>query len=262
MALPEWVGVGSVIYDSTLRWPDHLEITDAALPSGISTGDSLVLFVSVSYSQQTFPTLDDKLDSFSGVDAWNAIAPAQFSTSGGVTNGFWQLWAYVMQYDASAFPFALTPIGQTSGTQYTPVRTGGNYRAQMAAWTPPLLVGNSARGTAFNNATRIPNGSVSVTLTNDEGILIAAAALPSADTGTGGEIGAFFLDQNFTERHHEPPIVDHGGSLKIADYAPGVTGSRTSPQWVKPTGPSGISLMFSLVPDTGGENWGMNVVRW
>jgi len=263
MLYPEWVGAGSVIYDSALRWPARLEITSASLPAGISTGDSLVLFVSVSYSQKTFPLpIDDKLGSFGGVSAWNAIAPAQFTSVGGVSTGFWQLWAYFMQYDESAFPFALTPLKESDGTPYDPVRAGGNYRAQMAAWNRPLLYDDRDSGTAFNNATRIPNGGTSVNLTDEFGIVIAAAALPSSDTGTGGEIGAFFLDNDFTEQFHEPPILDHGGSLKIADYAPGAATTVNGPQWVKPTGPSGIGLLFSLVRDTGGEDWGMNVVRW
>lgn len=261
--IPEWVGAGPVIYDSALTWPASLEITAASLPAGISTGDSLVLFVSASYGQKTFPLpIDDKLGSFGGVSAWIPIDPAQFTSVGGTSTGYWQLWAYVMQYDESAFPFALTPLKASDGTPYIPVRTGGNYRAQMAAWTPPLLYGDRDSGTAFNNATRIPNGTTSVNLTDEFGVVIAAAALPSSDTGLGGEIGAFFLANNFTEQHHEPPIQDHGGSLKIADYVPGGYGSVAGPQWVKPTGPSGIGLVFSLVHDTGGEDWGMNVVRW
>lgn len=263
MAVPTWVGAGTVIYDSALSWPQNLTVGASNLPAGIANGDSLLLLVTVSYGQRTFPTpVDDTLGSFAGLSAWTPIGTSQFSASGGASTGFWQLWAYVMQYDPSAFPFAVTPIGTTSGTQYTPILSGGNYRAQMFAWNPPLLYGTRSDGTASNNATVIPSLNRNVSLTDSQGIVIAAAALPSSETGTGGTIGSLSAANGFTEQHHESPILNHGGSLKVADYVPGTTGTISGPQWTKPTGPSGVSMLITLVTTTGGKDWGMNVVRW
>ena len=269
MAAPTFVAAGAPVYGSATRWPSSLTVTSSDAPVGVAAGDRLVLFVSVYYSQRTFPTpVDDTLGGFDGVSSWTAITPAQFSASGGTSNGFWQLWASTVRYSASLFPFTLTPLGTASGVAYTPIRTGGVYRAQLCAWRPSGAYGSRGTGTAFNNADFLPNNAYSTSLTDADGILVAAAALP--DAAFDSTIGSLTTANGFTERFHQTPITDRGGSLKIADRTPGATGSYSGPVWAKPgqfpENPSGIAMVIAFnAPDpvvAGPGEWGVDQVRW
>lgn len=269
MAAPTFIGAGNPVYGSATGWPASLTIGTADVPSGVVAGDRLVLFVSVYYGQRTFPTpVDDTLGSFGGVSTWTSIGNASFTDGGVSANQFWQLWAYTIRYDSTLFPFTLTPQGATSGTAYTPI-LGGVYRAQLCAWRPSAAYGSRSTGTAFNNATRIPNASYSASLTNADGLLVAAATLPgtSGASGPDATIGTLNTANGFTERFHQTPITNRGGSLKIADRTPGAAGSYNGPVWTKPgtspNNPSGVAMLIAFNdPDPSVNEWGVDQVRW
>jgi hypothetical protein len=271
VAAPAFVAAGAPVYGSSSAWPSSLTIGTADVPSGVIAGDRLILFVQVQYGQRTFPTVDDTLGSFGGVSTWTAIGTASFSAGGGSATQYWQLWAYTIRYDATLFPLTLTPQGTTSGTAYTPISGAPVYRAQLCAWRPSAAYGSRATGTAFNNATLIPNGSYSsnLSLTNTDGLLVAAATLPGTvgTTGPDATIGTLSSANGFTERFHQTPITNRGGSLKIADQTPGATGSYGGPLWTKPgafpTNPSGAAMLIAFNdPDPSMNEWGVDQVRW
>lgn len=263
MAAPAFVAAGNAVYGSSSAWPSSLTIGTADVPSGVIAGDRLVLTIAVEYGQRLFPTpADDTLGSFSGLSTWTSIGTANFSAGGTVSTSRTQLWAYTIRYDAALFPLTVTPIGTTSGTTYTPILSRGYYRPQLFAWRPSNAYASRGLGTSFNNATLLPSTSYgSQTLTNSDGIVVAIAHL-----GNGGTIGSLSTSNGFTQRATQAAITDRGGSLVVADYAPGSTGSYNGPVWTKPTPYNGAAILMSFNdPDpavAGSNEWGVGQVRW
>jgi hypothetical protein len=259
---PTFVGAGNAVYGSADSWPSSLLIGSGDVPSGIVNGDRLILFVSVYYQQDLFPSVDDSLGSFDGLSTWTTIPKAQFLVTGTSSNLFWQLWAYTVRYSEDLFPLTISPLGTTSGTAYTPSQRApnDNYRAQLYAWSPSHAAGDSGTGSASALGATLPSAGASATLTNADGILVAAAAMPYA-----GAINAFSTARSFTEQYHQTAITNRGGSLKVADYAPGSAATYTGPQWSKQTGTnlSGVAVTIAFNDlDPALDQWGMNVVRW
>lgn len=261
MAAPTFVGAGSAAYGSSDSWPSSLLIGSGNVPAGVTTVDRLILFISVYYAQDRFPVVDDTLGSFGGLDGWTAIPKAQYQVTGTGSNVFWQLWAYTIRYVDATFPLTIVPTGATSGTAYVPSQRSldDNYRAQLFAWTPSHVADDFADGNATTGGGILPASAFAVTLTNTDGLVIAAGAMPKA-----GALGTFSNARSFTERYHQTAIAARGGSLKVADYAPGSTGTYTTPQWNKDsgTGLGGASLLIALNDPDSFDQWGMNVVRW
>lgn len=263
MAAPTYVGAGNAVYSGSAAWPSSLTINSSDLPSGTQANDAVVLFVTAFYSQRTFPTpVDDTLASFSGLTGWSVVPRGSFSSTFAAANLYYQVYAYVWRRASIAFPVTITPIGATSGTAYTPIN-GGNYRAQLLAWRPSRLLGNTNSGTANNASSTIPSSSSTVSVVSAEAVTIAAAALPA-----GGTIGALSTANGFTERFHQPDITSpaRGGSLRVADRSG--SGGQTSPQWSKgnvfPDNPSGASVLFVLDafdPATASD-WGVGRIAW
>lgn len=264
MAAPTYVGAGNAVYSGSAAWPSSLTINSSDLPSGTQANDAVVLFVTVFHSQRTFPTpVDDTLASFSGLTGWSVVPRGSFSSSFAASNLYYQVYAYVRRRASITFPLTITPIGTTSGTTYAPIN-GGNYRAQLLAWRPSRLLGNTNTGTAGNTETLIPRSPPPTAFAaSSDAVTIAAAALPG-----GGTIGAISVANGFTERLNQAPITspDRGGSLRVADR--GGSGGQTSPQWSKgnvfPDNPSGASVIFVLdaFDSATASEWGVDRIAW
>lgn len=261
MAAPTFVGAGTAAYGSSDSWPSSLLIGSGNVPSGVTNNDRLILFVSVYYQQDLFPAVDDTLGSFGGLDGWTAIPKAQLQVTGTGSNTFWQLWAYTIRYVDATFPLTIVPTGFTSGVAYVPSQRAlnDNYRAQLFAWAPSHVSGDTADSNASTGGGILPASAPSVTVNDNDGLVVAAGALPAI-----GAIGAFSTARSFTEQYHQAAITGRGGSLKVADYAPGLSGTYTSPQWNKDTGAGrgGVSLLIALNEIESFDQWGMNTVRW
>jgi hypothetical protein len=262
VAAPTFIGGGNPVYGSSTGWPASLTIAASDAPTGAASGDRLVLCISVRYGQRTFPLpVDDTLASFDGLSTWTSIGRAQSSVSGSASTSYTQLWSYTIRNSSTLYPFTITPIGTTSGTTYTPILSTGYYRAQLFAWRPSRGYSSRGLGSSNNTQTLLPNTTYgSQSLSDPDGIIVAVAALDS------DSVGSLSTANGFTERFTQPEITNRGGSLVVADYGPGSTGTYPGPIWTKPSGPRGAAVLMSFNPldpplDGVGE-WGVDQVRW
>lgn len=91
-------------------------------------------------------------------------------------------------------------------------------------------------GTGATNT--VPRFFTNLTPTHvPDATLIVVGALPSSQVGN--DIGPINTANGFTERHHEPAILEsgtirHGGSLKLADYSPASGSGFNNCKWDGP----------------------------
>ena len=234
----------STVYGSSSSWPSSLTFGTSDTPAGVVAGDRLVMFVTVRYGQRTFPLpADTTLGSFGGFTGWDFIATAQFSAFGLQGPGFTQIWAYTKRYVSGDLPLTATPL-DPSGTAYTPIVASSSvYRLTLAAWRPSYgfsgLTADRGLGTAFNNATIIPESGIGTVIGSPAGVFVEGFFLSNNDLGAQTGTG-------FTTQYTQASITGRGGSFTIADKTFSSTTSSSGTSYTKPRGPDGAVILIAL----------------
>lgn len=234
-------------------WPSTLEIPADAAPTGVATGDRIMLILTSTVAgtnwQQT-----------GGLDDWDPspVINAEFPT--GV---YYTIRAYSRRWAPGCLPVTIeTQDG--SGSPFAPTGAIDFYTAEIAAFRPSYAVGPDHDGSvATSGASTLATSSV--TIGAEAGILVAVGAQPLADSTQ--ELGGFSTANGFTEVHRtdarnpEWPVW-RSGDLAIAtrDIDPSEFSTTVSgPIWSSPSTRVGVSLLFTLQnPDATGSGLSWN----
>lgn len=247
----------STVYGST-SWPTSLSFTASDLPAGTTTGDRLVAFVTVSYSQKLSPPADTTLNGFSGFSDWSTVPQASFAQTFTGAVIWTKIYSFTTRLTSGLLPLTIIPLDPTGAT-YVPVNYG-SYRLTVAAWRPSY--GWSGRANASDTDSQTapvklsPDDSMSVTGVGS-GQFVEATFLAA------GDLGSVSTANGFSVQYTQASIAGLGGSFTIADKSFSSTGTTGAIVFNKSNGPA-VNLLFALdVEDPAlGTGWSVDQIRY
>lgn len=223
MPAPVYVGAGPAVYGGTTNtdgWASSLTLSAGDLPSGIATGDRLLLYIAAGMA-----------GSVAAFDHW-AVAGMTLVDVAPTTA--LRMWLFTATYTGSWSTITVRPetVSNTLFTPGTPASSA--WRMQAIAYRPDHAIGDVEVGGAASGSLT-PSGTVTAAA---EGAIVTAAICTRASSSRyGADMGAFTSPASFTEQVRQAAVTtpERLGGLVVADrHLASAGGPYSVPQWSVP----------------------------
>lgn len=238
MPAPSFVGAGPVRWGGSTNtdgWVSSLALSAGDLPSGIATGDRLLLYIAAGMA-----------GSVAAFDHW-AVAGMTLVDVAPITA--LRMWLFTATYTGSWSTITVRPetVSNTLFTPGTPANSA--WRMQAIAYRPDHAIGD-VEVSGLTSGSLTPTGTIAAAA---EGTIVTAAI---TNTGVspryGANMGAFSTPVSFTEQFRQSAITtpERLGGLVIADrYIATAGGPHGIPRWTVPASPAHRSVQISVMLD-------------